>query len=151
MAVRALLAKTQKGPAEVLDLDFGAGGGGYAGSVVALLATQLGVLSLQSEFREAAMSEFLTIQLGEWKLPPVVLQVAAGAINLGGGNVVGAGVITNMLLHPPANFSVAIQAFQAACAKAEIMTRRAFGGTLQGLVSLRERAGRDLRGSNAGE
>jgi hypothetical protein len=136
MAVSALLAKTQKGFIQVLNLDFGARGGRYTGGGVALLAAQLGVLSLQSEFREATVWKFLAIQLSKRKLPPIVLHVAAGAINLGGGDVIGARVIANMLIHATADFAVAIQAFQSASAKAKIVARRAFGGALQGLVSL---------------
>ena len=104
MAVRACLTQAQEGPIEVLDLDFDAGGSRYTGSVVALLATQLGVLSLQSESRKAAMWKFLTIQLGEWKLPPIMFQVASDAIHLRLGNIVGTGVIANMFLDATADF-----------------------------------------------
>ena len=96
-----------------------------------LLAAQLGVLSLQSESRESAMFKFLAVQFGERKLPPIVFHVAAGAIDLSVGSVIGTGVIANMLFDAAADFGVTIQALEAAVAKAEIVTGGAFGGALQ--------------------
>jgi len=109
-----------------------------------LLAVQLSVLPFEDETSESAVLKFLRVQSCERELPPVVFQVTTCAIGLSGGNVICAGVVAGVFLNTPANFAMAIQAFQAACTEAEIVTRRAFGCALQGLVSLRERAGRYL-------
>ena len=116
-----------------------------------LLAAQLGMLSLQSKSRESAMFIFLAVQFGEGKLPPVVFHVAMGTIHLSFGNVIGTGVIANMLFHAATDFCVTVQTFEAARGQAEIVTSRAFSGAFQRLVRTRERAGRDLRAGKGSE
>lgn len=108
VATLTLLAQTQEGLANIFDLDFCTRGCGDAGGVVALLTAQLGMLSLESKSGEQ-MHKFLTIQFGKRELPPVVLHMAASAINLCVGDVVGAGVVAAMLVQAAADFGVTVQ------------------------------------------
>ena len=131
MAVRALAAHAQESLAEVFNFDFGAGSGGNPRRIMALLAGQLGVLSLESESGKDAVCERLAIQFGERKLPPVVFQVAAGAVDLSLGNIVGAGVVANTFFDAPANFSVTVQTLETVRAEAEVVTSGALGGAFE--------------------
>ena len=94
---------------------------------------------------------FLAVKFSEGELPPVVFRVAMGAIHLGFGRAIGAGVIANMLFDAATDFCVTVQTLQAATSQAEIVTSGAFGGAFQRLVRTRERAGRDLCASKGSD
>ena len=91
------------------------------------------------------MLKLLTVQFRERELAPIMLLVAADAVDLTVGNVVGACMVADMLFHAAADFDMTIQAFEAVGAQAKIMAGGAFGGAFQRLVGPREGSGRDLR------
>jgi hypothetical protein len=108
MTTEALRAQPQIGLVEVLDLDFAAGRRPDMRGVVTLLASQLAVFSFEGEPGGCTMVEFLTVQFGDRKLPPVVLHVTVSAIGLIRGGVIDAGVITSMFFHTPADLNMTV-------------------------------------------
>lgn len=77
--------------------------------VVPLLARRLSVLSFEDESGGSPMIEFLAVQFGERKLPPIVLHVAVGAIGLGRGSVINARVIARTFFHARTDLDMTIQ------------------------------------------
>lgn len=90
------------------------------------------------------MLKFIAVKFGNCELPPIMLLMATGAIDLRGGRIVRAGVITNPLVYAAPNFRVAIQALEPAIAQTEIVASSTLNGAFQVRMRMREGPGRNL-------
>jgi hypothetical protein len=143
-AGRAPPPQTEEKVVAVPNLDFGAVRSRDLALVVALLAIQAAVFSLQRETGLGGVVEAAAVQAHEGELRTVVFRVAAYAVGLRGGRLEGPRVKPGARLHPVPDLGVALQAPEAAFTDAEFVTRRTLQVALPPAMRPREGPGRDL-------
>ena len=146
----ARLRNPQEGLAEVLHFYIGALGGRDSIGKVALVAGQTGMFAFQ-QISGFLVVKLVRIPLDQREIRPIVIGVAADAFLAGAGqNVIGP-VQPALGGDSRANIGVAADAFELRLAAAELVAVGAVGGSVEKLMWLRQRAGRNLRRGGSGE
>jgi hypothetical protein len=145
---KAVAAKAEERPVRIFELDLGADGSGNSRCDVTFLARLPRMLAGQSKTRLGEVIEFLAIETNQRCGLPLVFLVAAPAIGLAFRAAEIASMKPRPGVHPAPDFGVTLETLETARGGAKFVTGRAFGNSLQLLVSARQRAGRDLRQRN---
>ena len=144
MTCRAIVRQAQKGPAEILHLDFGARGRLNVFRIVTLLTAPTNVCAFECVTRFRAVIELRAIESDRRDLLAGMLGVTARTVFLSGGGFVHARMIAGAGRDPMLDFHVAIETLESARPGPEIMTGGAARDFIQVAVRVRQRARRDL-------
>lgn len=92
------------------------------------------MFALEHKTGLGSMVEAFAIEPDQPEVLPIMLHMTANTVGLSGRTAVGTGVVPGLAFQAMLNLDVALQAFEPACMRAEIVTSGTLGNSLQLLM-----------------